>query len=534
LAALSIIVLIVACANVTNLLLVNNVRLRRELAIRASLGAGPARVAGQLLAQTVVLTALGGVAGLVLWFTLSPMLHAAFLPTVGFTTSDLLPRVLAFAGVAVVVTSLAAGFVPALQTRRLTDIGSLRAGARGSTTGSSRLRHTLVAIQAALSVVLLVGAGLFVVSLLRAREFDMGFSAEGVAEVELEFRTGVGRARRIEVFGETLNRIRSIPGVRSAATYAGSRPLEFGMGYSLHIPGRDSVPTMPGGWPSWLQGSADFLDVYGFRIVRGRATDPTDVQPGAEPVMLVSRLTAQTLWPDGDVLNKCALVVDTDDRGPNGEVSPCRRIVGVFENVVARQLGEPPAFAFFIPVDMNTWHPWGLSLRAERLDARMLEQIRTEIQAVSTDIYFVDAAPVSQRVEKVLKQWTLGARLFTAFGLLGLVMACIGLYSILAFDVAERKRELGIRSALGAESTRLVNAVLRNSMVYVLGGLLAGTAFALLAGRLLEDLLFQTTAADPRVYGAVIGALLLSGLAAGTLPSLRAAAADPMEAIRTD
>lgn len=534
LAALSIIVLIVACANVTNLLLVNNIRMRRELAIRASLGAGPARVACQLLTYSVVLAALGGAAGLVLWFTLSPIVHTAFIPTAGFRESDLVPRVLVFAGVAVVLTSLGAGVLPALQAQRFTDFDSLRTGSRESAAGFSRLRHSLVSTQTTLSVLLLVGAGLFVVSLRRAREFDMGFSAKGVAEVHLEFRAGVGSLRRREVISEALNRIRSLPGVHSAGTYAGSLPLRVGMKDMLRVPGLDSVPEMPGGWPNWFQGSAELPDIYGFRILKGRTTDRADELPGAEPVMLVSARTARALWTDGEALNRCAHVADDYDRTPTGEVEPCRRIVGVFDDVVARSVNELPSFAFFVPVGDAVWEPWGIVLRAESMNASFLERVRDAVSEVSSDIYFADVRPASERVDVMLRHWTLGARLFTAFGLLGLAVSCVGLYSILAFDVAQRRRELGIRSALGARSTRLVSTVLRNSIVYVLGGLALGTGIALVAGRFLEGLLFQTTSSDPAVYAIVVGTLLLSGFSAGLFPALSAASSDPMEVIRTD
>jgi len=534
LAALSMIVLIVACANVTNLLLVNNIRMRQELAVRASLGAGPTRVACQLLTYSVVLAMLGGVAGLVLWITLSPLVHAAFIPTAGFTESDLVPRVLVFAGVAVALTSLGAGLLPALQAWGLTDFDSLRTGMRESTSRFSPLRHSLVTMQTTLSVLLLVGAGLFVVSLRRAREFDMGFSAKGVAEVHLEFRAGVGSLTRREVFSAALDRIRSIPGVHSGGTYAGSLPLLVGMKSTLQVPGLDSVPEMPGGWPNWFQGSGELPDIYGFRILQGRTTDRPDELPGAEPVMLVSARTARALWPDGEVLNRCAHVADDEDVTPAGEVAPCRRIVGVFDDVVARGLNELPSFAFFVPVADDVWEPWGIALKVESMSANLLERVRDAVSKVSSDVYFVDVRPASERVDMMLRHWTLGARLFTAFGLLGLAVACVGLYSILAFDVAQRRRELGIRSALGARSTRLVSTVLRNSVLYVLGGLALGTGIALVAGRFLEGLLFQTPSSDPAVYAIVVGTLLLSGFSAGLFPALSAATSDPMEAIRTD
>jgi len=532
LAALSLIVLIVACANVTNLLLTDSVRIRQELAIRMALGAGPGRVASQLLTQTVVLAALGGVAGLVLWSAVSPVMHAAFLPTAGAAKSDLVPRVLIFAGLAVLVTSLGAGLVPALQAFRLSDIALIRAGSRGHTVASSRLRHSLVAVQTTLSMLLLVGAGLFVMSLRRARDFDMGFSAAGVAEVKLEFQASIGSPRRREIYQETLHRIRALPAVHSAAVYAGSRPLEGGMNWQLRVPGRDTVPAMPGGWPHYFQGSADFMDVYGLRVVRGRAPDPFDELPGAEPVILVSALTDRTLWPDGGALNRCIHVVG--DETPMGDTEPCRRIVGVFDDVVVKGLNELPSFAFFIPVGADFWTPWGIALRADNTSSSFLEHLRTAVSDVSNDIYFADVHAVSERVDQKLTQWTLGAWLFTAFGLLGLVVACVGLYSILSFDVAQRTRELGIRSALGAESMRLVSASLRNSLACVVGGLVIGTGIALVAGRLLESLLFQTSSSDAGVYAFVFGTLLLCGVAASFFPARRAASADPIEVMRTE
>ncbi len=208
--------------------------------------------------------------------------------------------------------------------------------------------------------------------------------------------------------------------------------------------------------------------------------------------------------------------------------------MGVFDDVLYRDINELALLAFFLPVGDDVWGPWGIALRAESISASLLERVRAAVSGISPDIFFVDAHTASERVDSMLRHCTLGARLFTAFGLLGLVIACVGLYSILAFDVAQRRRELGIRSALGAPSTRLVSAVLRNSVVYVLGGLALGTAIALLAGRLLKGLLFQTTSSDPAVYAIVMVTLLLSGLSAGLFPALSAASSDPLEAIRTD
>ncbi len=176
----------------------------------------------------------------------------------------------------------------------------------------------------------------------------------------------------------------------------------------------------------------------------------------------------------------------------------------------------------------------GLDLDEARSHARHKSVVRDAVSEVSSDIFFADVRPGSERVDMMLRHWTLGARLFTAFGLLGLAVACVGLYSILAFDVAQRRRELGIRSALGARSTRLVSTVLRNGVVYVLGGIALGIGIALVAGRFLEGLLFQTTSSDPAVYAIVVTTLLLSGLSAGLFPALSAASSDPMEVIRTD
>ena len=209
-------------------------------------------------------------------------------------------------------------------------------------------------------------------------------------------------------------------------------------------------------------------------------------------------------------------------------------MVPSFDDVVARGLNELPSFAFFVPVGDDVWEPWGIALRAGHMGASLLERVRHAVSEVSSDIYFADVRPGSERVDMMLRHWTLGARLFTAFGLLGLAVACVGLYSILAFDVAQRRRELGIRAALGARSTRLVSTLLRNSVVYVLGGIALGIGVALVAGRFLEGLLFQTTSSEPAVYAIVVTTLLLSGLAAGLFPALNAASSGPMEVIRTD
>jgi len=535
LAALAVIVLLVACTNVTNLLLADNIRFQKDLAVRASVGASPVRVAGQLLAKTALLAGSGGVAGVALWFGLSPLLAGAFLTVAGFSPSEQLPRVLTFAGLTVLATTLGAGLVPSLWTTRSNALSILRRDSMGNTAAAPRLRRALVGGQAALSVLLLVGAALSVLSLRRAKNMDMGFSPTGVAEVGLRFRSGTGgdrtvaRQRQGEIYRQVADRLQDLEGVASVATFSGTRPLYSGMTRELRVPGLDSVLAMPGGWPQYFRGSSKMLETYGFRVSKGRGPEREDGLPGAQPVMLISARTEDLLWPDGGAVGQCAQVVLDSS---SGEARPCRRIIGVFDDVVVEGLDEEPAFAFFLPTEVAA--PWGIAVRADRLDAGMIQRIRATALHAAPEVYFADVRASSERVDQWLGRWKISAWLSSALGLLGLVMACGGLNGILAFDVAQQRRKLGVMMALGAGSPRLVSTVLRKNLPYVLVGLAVGLAVAMVVGPLLEGQWFRTDPLDPGVYIAVIVALFASALAAALVPSLRAANSDPMEALRAE
>ena len=299
-------------------------------------------------------------------------------------------------------------------------------------------------------------------------------------------------------------------------------------GRGLRVPGLDSLPTFAGGGPSQYRGSHGHFRAWGAEITQGRDFEPSEFGDGAEPVMMVSEIFAREIWPNDDPLTKCVTVLG----GASPE--PCRRVVGVFEEMVQYSLEEAgPGYAYPIPADIDDIRR-SLIVRTDDEPTNHIASIREAIIGVSGEVRFVQIRPVEGFFEDLLGPWTLGATMFTAFGLLALVLAAVGLYSVLAFGVAQRQRELGIRSALGASGRDLIRMVMSQAGRYVGGGLVLGTLISLGLGRFVEDLLFNVRSVDPFVYGTVILTLAITGAAAAFLPAWRATAVSPTTAIQVE
>jgi hypothetical protein len=274
-----------------------------------------------------------------------------------------------------------------------------------------------------------------------------------------------------------------------------------------------------------------YFEAMGLSIALGRAFVPADDAEGAAPVAIVSASMAEAVWPEGDAIGAC-MMLDDDTGDP-----PCTEIVGVVENHRRQNLiEEDPHFLYFL----NWSHPaldgppQALLAGTTGDAAEWLPAIRREAQAASPLIRFVDVRVLAERIEPELRPWRLGASMFTAFGSLALLVAASGLFSVVAFDVAARTHELGVRSALGAGAPRIMRLVLRRALVLCAAGTAAGLLAASAGAHLIEPLLFRVSARDLPIYAAAAGALLLVGALAGVLPAWRAARVDPREALRSD
>lgn len=531
LAGVSLVVLLVACFNVANLLLARAVRRRRETAVRLTLGVGRGRLLLDTVVESLFLAGLGAVTAVLVARFMGDAVHQALLPDVAFTDTGIGPRLVFFTAVATVVVGLVTGFIPALQSLR-TELGECpRSAGRTVSAGGSRTRVALLVAQAALSVVLLVGAGLFVRSLHRAQSLDLGFDAERLAVVSLEWNETLPTDERTRVYRSVRERVRHLPEVRAAAlTYTVPFRSSISLGQP-RVPGLDSIPRHHNGGPYVNKVGADYFEAMGLTVVEGRGIETADDGEGAPPVAVVSQSMARAIWPDGSALGRCMILGDEGD-------APCTEVVGVVENHRRQELVEDdPHFVYYVNQSHPEFRgpPQALMVQVAGADPQSsLDEIRDEARSTSGLIRFVNADVMSDFIAPQMRSWKLGASMFSVFGLLALVVAAWGLYSTLAFDVALRTHELGIRSALGADRSRLVGMILRRALWLVGVGTVAGLLVAAAAADFIQPVLFRVSGRDPAIYSAVLVTLLVVAAIAGSVPAWRATRVDAREALQAD
>ena len=524
---MALIVLVIACANVANLLLVRSLGRRRDLALRSALGGSRARITQQLLTEILLFAVLGGAAGLAAAQWAGVALRGVFFDANSATHVLGDGRTLIFATVLTLATALLAGLAPALDGGRV-DVGdSLRAGARNVAYGRSRMRSALVVTQVALSIVLLIGAALFVSSLRQLRSVPLGYDVEPLVYVRARFRDAPPDAiQRAQLVDRLVEAALSIPGV-THATPTITVPFQGGESQRLHVPGLDSVNHL--GRFALQAGSPDYFATLGTRIVRGRGILPTD-RANSPPVAIVSEAMARALWPGRDGIGQCFRIRDLS--------APCTTVVGIAEDVHMQSITGAPDFIYYLPKEQ---YPGGDPWRYPELFVRMngagvagVEMLRQRLQNVVPGSSYVLAEPLERLVDPTMRPWQIGATIFVVFGALALVLAAIGLYAVIAFGVAQRTRELGVRSALGASKRDVLRLVLGESIRVTAAGAVAGTAFALIASRWLTPLLFNVSPRDPGLYVLATLLLLWVGLLASALPAVRATRVDPNIALRAE
>ncbi len=529
LAGVALLVLLVACANVANLHLARAVGRQREIAVRTALGGSRRRLLAHFLGETTVLALVAGAFAAGIAVLGARVLFPTLLPDVapgqiaGF-------RLFLFTAGAALLASVLAGLLPALRASRADTAPSLRDGGRSATRGGTRLQEALVMGQAGLSAILLVGAGLFLSSLGEAGRLDLGFDAGRVAYVTLEQTDSNDptseRPSTNEIYERLETAIPRLPGVEYASR-AVTAPFGLSFGLTVLVPGMDTVPRLPSGAPLASAAAPDYFNAMGQKVLRGRAIEADDIGEAAERVVVINEVMAHHVWPDSDALGSCVRI--------GGQGADCARVVGVVENTAWSSLGEDPRMMVWVPVmSFGLRGVSGLLLRTVGPPIEQAEAIRREIQSVEPLTRFVHFEPLSDRVGAELRAWRLGASLFGVFGMLAVLVAGIGMYGLLSFDVARRDFELGIRRALGAPEGSLVAGVLLRALRAVVVGAGAGLVVAAWASPRLAPLLFETSPRDTRVF--LTSGLVLLGvsLAAAGLPALRAARANPMEALRSE
>ena len=444
---------------------------------------------------------------------------------------------LAVAALLTLVTGLVTGLVPALRAGGGDATASLRSGMLEPGPSASRARSWLAAGQAALSVLLLVGAGLFIRSLERARGVDLGFEPERVLAVSPDWsepgpmaaptpeKADRRRARREAFFAASFARARKLPGVASAAITVGT-PFRSWFTVRLRIEGLDSVPVLPGGGPYVQAVSPGYFATMGIPVLRGRAFGGGDHR-GSEPVALVSRTMARTLWPDGEAIGHC-LLIGRDD-------PPCSRVVEIVGDVHCQALREKTSMQYYVPLGQERGFG-GASLVVRPLGDPGAEvaPLRKALSGLEVTVLYLQVQTLESAIDPAYRPWRLGASLIGAFGLLALVIAAIGLYSLMAYVVAERRHEVGIRMALGAGRGDILRLVVGRGVGPVAVGLAAGGLLAAAVAPRVSGLLFEVSSLDPVTYAAAAAALLGMALLACALPARRAAFVDPARVLRAD
>jgi len=516
----ALIVLLIACANVANLLLARALRRRREIAIRLALGVSRARLLSQLFTESVLLAVLGGFAGVVVAEWGGAVLRAQFLAKSSEVSVMGDTRTLLFGGVAALCAGLLTGLAPAL-TQHADVAGDLKAGAREGTFQRSRVRIALLVLQGALSVVLLVGAGLFVRSLRHVRVIPLGYDVDPVLLVDLNLRgTQLDSARNVELRRELLETAQAIPGVEHASRQL-TVPFWSTWNMDLHVAGIDSVHRL--GEFDLNAVTPEYFSTLGTRLLRGRGIEAQDGEH-APQVMVVSQAMAKTLWPGRDPLGQCVRV--------GADTAPCSYVVGVAENIKSQQLGDDPGLFYYLSTAQ--WHPGqgGLFIRTRGEATRYVETIRRRLQQLMPGAAYVTVTPLRDILGEQTRSWQLGATMFLAFGALALALAAIGLYSVMAYTVAQRTQEMGVRASLGAQERDLIKLVITEGLRVGVVGIVIGVMVALAGGQWLGPLLFQESPHDPLVFGFVGVVLLGTTVLASFVPSRRAARVDPMVALR--
>lgn len=433
-------------------------------------------------------------------------------------------RTLSFAALITIGAGVVAGLAPLAQIRRSVLTGDLKSGARDGGQRRDALRTGLLLLQSALSVVLLVGAGLFVQSLRNVRNVRIGFDADSVLEVGLNMRdVRLDSAAKVALRRRLLDAVASVPGA-THATLQESTPFRGMSSYPIFVGGVDSTDAL--GEFDFNTISADYFATMGTRILRGRGITGGDVD-GAPRVAVVGQSMANVLWPGQDPIGKCMRVGLTD-------TVPCTYVVGVAEDIHSQSI-EPESKLYFYYMSAAQWRPdlGGLFVRG-RNAKQLIEPLRQRLQQEMPGTSYVTVARLGDYVNAKMRGWIVGATVFTAFGALALVLAAIGLYSMVAYSVTQRRHELGVRLALGAGQSRVVRLVVLEGVRVAAAGVAIGSVIALLAARWIGPLLFDQGPKDPRVFAAAVTTMLVVAAAACLFPAIRASRLDPKSALQAE
>jgi putative ABC transport system permease protein len=519
-------VLLVACVNVANLLLARATGRTSEMAVRQALGAGRSRLASQLLTESAVLAAVGGIAAVAVAFLATDLLVSlAPETTPRLDEVGVDGRVLAFTALVTLLAGGLFGLTPALRAARSDPRQALQEGGRGGLGGTAaRLRGLLVSAQVALALVLLVGAGLLARSFDSLRSVELGFEPAGVTTFQV-FLRGYESPERVAFARAMEERLAALPGV-AAVGVTGTLPLSgFDGDASFHVEGRP-LPE-PGGEPAaWIRRvTPGYLPAMEIEVVRGRGFGDVDVE-GDRGVVIVNETLAARWFPGEDPVGRRITFSD-----PAAEDPFWREIVGVARDIRNFGIREESRMAVYLPWAQAPGFAVNGVVRTEVPDDGLVPALRAHVDELDPTVAVARIRPMTELVERALAPERFLTLLLSLFAAAGLTLAAVGLYGVVSWSVGRRVRELGVRMALGAGTARVAAMVVRGSLVLVAAGVVAGLGAVLLLTRLLDGLLYGVEATDPATLAAVVLLLVAVATVAAAVPAVRAAAVDPARAL---
>jgi putative ABC transport system permease protein len=530
-------VLLIACANIANLLLARASTRQRELAVRRALGSSRARLVRLMLTESLMLSMLGGVAGaaVTIWLVEALMaLAPSGLPRIQEIRID--NQVLAFTALMTLATAIVFGTLPAVQYSKADVNDALKVGARGASSNRGILRSALVVVEFALALVLLVGAALLVRSFWRLQNVELGFEPAHVLTGRLwlpqpnEPSTGpyFTHPARVAGFEEILRRARTLPGVTAAAA-TGVLPFDGARGAAvITIEGRESDDRSKIPLAQSTTASAGYFELMGVRLLSGRTfTDQDDDK--AMPVVVITETLAHRGWPGQDPIGR-----RLHFGGPQATRNPWMTIVGVVNDVRTERLEDTPRPLLYRPMKQSTSLQLSLVLKTEADPRFLATALAREVRAVDPDQPTYGIRTMDDIVRYATASRRFSTQLLGAFAILALVLAAVGIYGVMAFMVGQRTREIGIRIALGANPRAVVRLVLGQALVLAGGGVVAGVLAAALVTRLLAGLLFEVRSTDPVTYTTIALLLAMTAAIAAWRPARKAASVDPISALRAD